>query len=168
MRAITLWQPWATLVAIGAKRIETRSWTTSYRGPLAIHAAATMPPEGRDAVCREPFVKALADAGINPFAGKRIGDDLPRGVIVATCELADCIEIEHGTLWPDGWMTDARIPPPEPEHSFGDYRAGRFAWLLTDVRVLTPPVPAKGKQALWEWDDAVVGVAPAADREVTR
>lgn len=39
MKAITLTQPWATLVAIGAKRIETRSWATRYRGPLAIHAA---------------------------------------------------------------------------------------------------------------------------------
>ena len=38
MKALTLYQPWATLVAIGAKKIETRSWSTPYRGPLAIHA----------------------------------------------------------------------------------------------------------------------------------
>jgi hypothetical protein len=43
MKAITLHQPWATLVAIEQKKIETRSWPTSYRGPLAIHAAKTMP-----------------------------------------------------------------------------------------------------------------------------
>ena len=43
MKAITLTQPWATLVAIGAKRIETRSWRTFYRGPLAIHAGKTLP-----------------------------------------------------------------------------------------------------------------------------
>lgn len=41
MNALTLMQPWATLVAIGAKRIETRSWATRYRGPSAIHAART-------------------------------------------------------------------------------------------------------------------------------
>ena len=39
VRILTLWEPWATLMAIGAKRIETRSWATRYRGPLAIHAA---------------------------------------------------------------------------------------------------------------------------------
>lgn len=39
MRAISLWQPWASAIALGSKRIETRSWSTSYRGPLAIHAA---------------------------------------------------------------------------------------------------------------------------------
>jgi hypothetical protein len=40
MKGLTLTQPWATLVAIGAKRIETRSWPTRYRGLLAIHAGA--------------------------------------------------------------------------------------------------------------------------------
>ncbi len=52
MKAITLHQPWATLVAVGAKRIETRSWATSYRGPLAIHAARTTPQgDGRFGLC---------------------------------------------------------------------------------------------------------------------
>ena len=39
MKAITIWQPWASLLACGGKRFETRSWATSYRGPIAIHAA---------------------------------------------------------------------------------------------------------------------------------
>jgi hypothetical protein len=39
MKVLSLTQPWATLAAIGAKKIETRSWSTAYRGPLAIHAA---------------------------------------------------------------------------------------------------------------------------------
>jgi hypothetical protein len=39
VKAISLWQPWASFIASGAKRIETRSWATSYRGPIAIHAA---------------------------------------------------------------------------------------------------------------------------------
>jgi len=43
VKALTLHQPWASLIAVGAKRIETRSWSTSYRGPLAIHAAARLP-----------------------------------------------------------------------------------------------------------------------------
>ena len=45
MKAITLRQPWASLVALGVKAIETRSWSTRYRGPLAIHAAARQPIE---------------------------------------------------------------------------------------------------------------------------
>src|SRR3954451_22243677 len=49
--ALTLTQPWATLVAIGAKQIETRSWGTSYRGWLAIHAAKGY-PDAAKAECR--------------------------------------------------------------------------------------------------------------------
>src|SRR5690348_17556570 len=48
MKALTLTQPWASLVAIGAKRIETRSWSTSYRGPLAIHAAKGFPKSAQE------------------------------------------------------------------------------------------------------------------------
>jgi hypothetical protein len=52
MKALSLWQPWATLVSIGAKRIETRSWPTKYRGPLAIHAGLTRRRE-LDLLCLE-------------------------------------------------------------------------------------------------------------------
>lgn len=46
VRALTLWQPWASLVAVGAKTIETRGWSTDYRGPLLIHAAKRKPDVG--------------------------------------------------------------------------------------------------------------------------
>lgn len=64
MKAITLTQPWATLVAIGAKKIETRSWATGYRGRLAIHAAKGASEIGwpqLNHICRntEPFRFAL-------------------------------------------------------------------------------------------------------------
>ena len=44
MKAISLWQPWASAIAIGEKTIETRSWWTPHRGALAIHAAKTDTP----------------------------------------------------------------------------------------------------------------------------
>jgi len=39
LKALTLWQPWASLLAGGGKMFETRSWKTNYRGPVVIHAA---------------------------------------------------------------------------------------------------------------------------------
>lgn len=39
MKALTIWQPWASLLACGAKKYETRSWATKYKGQIAIHAA---------------------------------------------------------------------------------------------------------------------------------
>lgn len=137
MKALTLTQPWATLVAIGAKEIETRSWHTSYRGPLAIHAAKGLAGMKRiefSQLCllTEPFRTALRAAGYYD------SDSFPRGRVLATCELVDCLETQA-------------IEVGEPERSFGDYSYGRFAWLLENIRRLPGPVPAKGALGLWEW-----------------
>jgi hypothetical protein len=84
MKALTLTQPWASLVAIGAKRIETRSWSTKYRGPIAIHAAKDMPRSARLFAYRDPAGQVLNEGGI------LLGGDckeLPRGAIVAVARL---------------------------------------------------------------------------------
>jgi hypothetical protein len=163
MKCLTLTQPWATLVAIGAKQIETRSWSTSYRGPLAIHAAKGLGPGGIEAylercTASEPIYAALNNADLVPFtwdADALLA--LPRGAIVAVCELKD---VAHISLYKDeNWRGTvlnfgSRMEqlPDEPERSFGDYRAGRYAWLLVDVRVLPEPIPAKGALGLWTYE----------------
>lgn len=140
MKALTLWQPWATLVAIGAKRIETRSWPTDYRGPLAIHAATRFPREAKELCDIQPFRAALLEAGYGNDIHVVVSSRLPRGVIVATCELVGIVRIEGSFLL-----------PREPELSFGDFTPGRYAWFLDDVKELLEPVPARGRQRLWEW-----------------
>ena len=160
MKALTLTQPWATLVAIGAKRIETRSWATSYRGPLAIHAAKGLGPvggrKGLHSLCGDhPFCDVLLPAGYNAMRMPAWG--LPLGAIVATCELIGCQMI--GVL-PDetpAYMAYDEWPPvlqaiQDPERSFGLYTPGRFAWLLDDITALPEPIPAKGALSLWEWE----------------
>ena len=133
MKAITLTQPWATLVAIGAKRIETRSWRTSHRGPLAIHAAKGMPDWAKDICNEEPFRSVLLAAGIAGVC------DLPRGCVIATASLIGCLTTEQSF-------------PSEQEEAFGDYGPGRFAWWLDNVVPLPAPIPAKGSLGLWEWE----------------
>src|SRR5688572_29785081 len=83
MKVLSLTQPWATLVAIGAKQIETRSWKTAHRGPLAIHAAKGFPKAAKEICRQQPFNQALLDAGFMWF------DQLPVGCIVAVCHLVD-------------------------------------------------------------------------------
>lgn len=139
MRAISLWQPWATLIAIGAKKIETRSWGTDYRGPIAIHAAKKSDSENRWLVHEEAFRSALIAADVLPT--------LPLGVIVAVAELVACVEIHSTPQFFQGF--DGRIidiPPAQPERSFGDYTPGRFAWVLDKVRPLTTPIAWRGSQ----------------------
>ena len=145
MRALTLSQPYATLIALGAKNVETRSWVTRYRGPLAIHAGAGFAPLGGlrgylALLAREPFRSALAVSGLPDYARFRHG--LPLGAVLAVVELADVI------------ATDEMIHQiGEPERSFGNYAPGRFAWLLRDVQPLKTPLTARGRLGLWQWDE---------------
>ena len=168
MKAITLTQPWATLVAIGAKQIETRGWRTSYRGKLAIHAAAGYGKGGaraHKALCgTEPFCSVLNAAckahydALNKSGGvlRAMAESpfMPMGMIVATCELVDCQMIGVLPSGDPAYMAYDEFPPvlqavQEPERSFGDYTAGRWAWILTNVRALPEPIPAKGALGLW-------------------
>ncbi len=137
IKAITLYQPWATLMAIGAKRIETRSWETRYRGLIAIHA-------GRNesealAYYDEPFHKVLLEAGYHYLAM------LPYGAVLAVGKLVNCIETDlicRGSV----------SPFSDQERAFGDYSPGRFGWLISDVRPLSEPIPCRGQRRLWDWE----------------
>jgi activating signal cointegrator 1 len=138
MKALTVTQPWATLIAIGAKHVETRSWTTGHRGPLAIHAAHRFPAWARELCRTDPFRLVLDQVGMTgPEA-------LPRGMVVATCRLA-AVQPTSGPL-PAAW------PVGRHEVVFGDYRPGRYAWLLTDITPLAHPVLARGALGLWSWE----------------
>lgn len=134
MKALTLTQPHASLIPLGAKRIETRSWSTNYRGRIAIHAAKGFPQKARALCQAHPFIEAL-----NAF--NLTEKDLPLGAVVATANLWRVQRIGTNDY------------PEEPEKSFGDYRAGRYAWFLDDIRAIEP-VPCKGMLGLWEWDDS--------------
>lgn len=192
MKALTVWQPHASLMAIRAKRIETRGWSTSYRGPLAIHAAARKPDvemledgyAGELYRHAEPFDDCVAqwippqdddpdwrlytehDRFVTPHP-------MPLGAVVATGNLVDVLpivghgdEIDAGAPY-IGWWTGAERGTPEAslhiweedeaiaditsDAPFGDYSPGRFGWVMEDVQELDEPIPAKGKQGLWDW-----------------
>jgi hypothetical protein len=147
MKALTLTQPWATLVAVGAKKIETRPWGTTYRGPLAIHAAKGFPDWAQDICFEKEFQSALLDARIWAT------NDLPLGSVVAVCNLVGCWQVlkpGYRYLGPE-MEPPVKIPPDGPELDFGNYKPGRFVWILENIKPLDPPVPARGEQRLWDW-----------------
>lgn len=191
MRALTIRQPWASLVALGVKTIETRSWSTRYRGPLAIHAGAAQPqrgeapglgvPVGDWLPVRGGFIRMNDGWWLEHYASGHSGapEDAPLhlGAVVATCTLVDVVpmvnnddprphrsclvldcphdgDLPHhrGGLWLIGTnaLTMGRPTHVEDQRPYGDFAPGRYAWLLADI---TPcdPIPAKGKQGLWEW-----------------
>ena len=161
MKAITIWQPWASLLATGAKRYETRGWATKYRGPIAIHAAARNPIK----IPHDDDLRKFAEqAGIAPWA------DLPRGAVIAMAELVNVWHIvyhpgtdvdtaRHIPVGAESLTTNKHDPhfndffvPTEAEIAFGDWTPGRYAWELANVKLITP-VPVKGKQGLLNWDE---------------
>lgn len=155
MKAISLWQPWASLVAVGAKRIETRHWSTNHRGPLAIHAAKKWTRELREQSLERPFREVLWPGVEQP---ERLGypDVLPLGAILAVAELYHCGEIvafgELGRHRPVRGLLDPAALSAQ-EEAFGNYEAGRFAWGLEKVRRLAEPIPYRGAQGLFEVPD---------------
>lgn len=132
MKALSLWQPWASAIALGQKRIETRHWTTGYRGLIAIHAAKRWTADER--LIHEIEV----DAG-------RMPPVLPLGAILATANL---VAIRR---------TEDLAGISELERYWGNYGPGRFGWVLDDIRPLPEPVPYKGAQGLFEVDAEDLG-----------
>ena len=86
MKAITVWQPWATLLATGQKHNETRSWKTSYRGEILIHAAKT---DHSGILLHIPMEE------LKHFQKAGVVNELPTGVIVGKANLVDCFQIDE-------------------------------------------------------------------------
>lgn len=140
--ALTLHEPYASLVAAGVKRFETREWETEYRGPLAIHAGKQcLKPaettEALDALCRRVF-------------GDEWRARMVSGAIVAVTRLADIQPVEA--------VADELTPE---EVIAGNYAAGRFAWRLEGTRALATPIEHRGYQKLWTWHDVPTPLAYA-------
>lgn len=135
MRALSLWQPWASLIAFGAKRFETRSYAMGVKGELAIHAAKKQDRDCLGLCLEEPFRSALVGGGI-----EKIGD-LPFGAVVARVKILGCHRVE-----------DVRDSLSAEERAFGDYRDGRFAWEFELIEKFDDPIPARGAQGFWFWN----------------
>lgn len=137
MKALTLWQPWAQLVAIGAKQFETRPWGTGYRGLLAIHAAKAT--EHLGLVDKDPFASALCIPSNLGVDGTPI---LTLGAVIAIVRLVEVYPVE--SILGLGMISN-------DEFAFGDYSPGRLVWELEMVLKLEWPIPARGYQRLWNW-----------------
>ena len=145
MKAITLTQPWATLMALGEKHYETRGWPTNYRGDLAIHAAKGWTADDRD-LCRDDDFALALTRGLGCGREEAIASvDAARGHVLAVVDLVGC----HAT---DGYLAALTDDGPRPaplEANFGNYTAGRYAFATTNLRPLARPVPMRGMLSIY-------------------
>jgi hypothetical protein len=122
LRGLSLTQPWATAVANEIKHWETRSWATSFRGEVAIHAAKDFPRWAKEFAAEERL-EVIA---------------LPLGAIVCLAEIVECRQTET-----------ALDEISSEEEKWGDYSDGRFCFRLANVRKLSQPAYVKGALGLW-------------------
>lgn len=137
-------QPFATLITIGVKHYETRSWTTKYRGDLLIHAG-----KGEEylILCdREPFKSILKHFGYKNFY------DLPLGAIIGKATLDNCIKVKKSDICIDNSaILENGVKIERGEYAFGDYTEGRYAWKLNNIQKLKNPIFCKGQQRIWNY-----------------
>lgn len=129
MKVLSIIEPWAALIKEGKKVIETRSWKTSYRGELYIHAS-----NKKIKMSDEHTVELL-----------KLIPNVPMGYgnIICKCRLVDCMYMDQEFL--------DRVQMDKQEFLCGEYSLGRYAWILEDVKILENPIPTKGHLNIWNY-----------------
>lgn len=144
MKFLTIRQPWASLIAVGAKTIETRGWSTTYRGPLAIHAGKAK-PEHLSWVGKWSMHTRYLDPGDEAQMRRMVGVGqmgggagivsvpLPLGAVVAVCDLVDVVPIvpEKGLTTAERSETGGKIAVSDPATCPIGLSYTRFVWKNT-------------------------------------
>jgi hypothetical protein len=139
-KVLTLWQPWATLLVIGAKKIETRpsftSWTVD-KGTYLIHAAQKWTSE-LDAISKQ-----------SPFKEVLKSHSLSLGCIIGSIDIIDCYPIfeTHNGYFE---LIGSNIKISEAEIAFGNYDEGRYAWICNNPKILETAIPYKNGQGYYQ------------------
>lgn len=126
MKTLTIKQPWATLIIQGDKRFEFRSWKTSYRGDLLIHAGKGIDKEA---------MKRLK---------KYIPEDMPLGKIIGKVKLVDCIKMS-----PE--FKEMLLKENNEIYTKSSFQEN-YGWQVENVEVFNHPIPVKGHLSLWEYE----------------
>lgn len=133
MKALSIIQPWASLIAVGIKDIENRTWRTNYRGEFLIHASAKRLPAGWTALTSEQY--AAATRLVNPYGKENDVKQLPVSAIIGKARLVACVK-NHPSVWAE---------------------KGVWNWVLADVQLFSTPIlNVKGRLGFWEFDDALL------------
>lgn len=136
MKALTVSQPFASLIADGEKFVENRIWETKYRGTLAIHA-------GKGS-------QYLTRAELRGYE---------TGSVIATCELVACFSIRR-ILEAANDEAGSRLQAPGTPFTWADlarhkHTEGPYCWILVNIAKLPVPIPCVGGQRLWTFSARV-------------
>lgn len=123
MKCLTVKQPWASLIINGYKKYEFRSWKTSYRGKILIHAGLGKELDAMNKV-------------------KSYNLEYERGAIIGEAEIVDCFLVDEEF---DNYLNKKNLLV------YGNNHVGLYAWKLTNIKKYQTPIYVKGKLSLWEY-----------------
>ncbi|WP_428657597.1 ASCH domain-containing protein [Runella sp.] len=144
MKAISLLQPWASLVVEGVKGYETRGFNTNHRGKILIHASLGqelktkgMPKiKTKEMVLNWPFNIFITDFSALPF-----------GAIIGCVDLIETYKTEE--VIEKNLLSEFCPAKDSIEYHLGDYSANRFAWKLENPIIFKHQIPIKGNLSIW-------------------
>ena len=141
MKAYTVYQPYAYATAVGLKQYETRTRRTNIRGRVAVHAGKKR-IKGKSA--ERLYMDVLSAGQKNELAWHICRKSHPEefGAVIGTVEIVDCV--------PVGEIVNTLTPL---ERALGDFSPGRFAWVLRNPVMFEKPIPARGQQGWWNWEE---------------
>lgn len=135
MHGLTLYEPWGSLIMLGEKEFETRSFSIKHRGPLLIHASKRSDDLKEILRGRNLYCDVLSAHGFTSAS------DFTPGAALGIVDMVDCLPSEQ-----------VRDTLSSREKSFGNYADKRFAWKLANIRRFEAPIPMKGMQGLYQVD----------------
>ena len=151
-QAITVWQPWATLIAEGAKRFEFRGWAppqSMWGTRIAIHAGAR---PVRKAEVRELLLKLHSSYWRETGIDRQAGIEILTPILMAPWTLPLSSVLCIATLGAP--VRNEKLAAELGTRLVNDSDLGEhtnFGWPLGAIEQLRPFVPAKGRQGFWRW-----------------
>ncbi len=131
MKVLSIKEPFATLVKSKKKLIETRSWKTKYRGILYIHASKSI--IAKSVLARKELMNLVN------------GLEMNYGKIICKCNLVDCVYMDDEFI--------NKIKDNHQEYICGEYKVGRYAWILDNIEPLDNPISTNGSLGIWNYED---------------
>ena len=125
MKALTIKQPYASLIVNGYKRVEFRTWKTNYRGKILIHAGLSSDKES-----------------LNNFESYNL--EYVKGAIIGEADIVDCVLIDD--------KLDKKLRE-ENFLVYGKNHVGQYAWMLDNMIKYKDPIYKKGKLGLWNCEE---------------
>ena len=148
MKAISIKQPWASLIAHGIKDIENRTWKTNYRGKVYIHASAKQAGS---------YDELLNDLQKIEFKEKYDRVTLRKqhhfSAIIGEVDIVDCV-INHPSIWAEKSDNYGRFfRNGVPAYVGKKENKPIYNWVLDNPVIYEKPIlNVKGKLSFWEFE----------------